>query len=57
MKPIYYVQSFVSFDISVKIERKTNIVKHYIDYDVDSFSFYPEQDANADIRIHVKQKI
>lgn len=34
-----------------------NIVKHYIDYDVDSFSFYPEQDANADISIHVKQKI
>lgn len=34
-----------------------NIVKHYIDYDVDSFSFYPEQDANADIMIHIKPKL
>ena len=33
-----------------------NVAKQYRDYYVDSFSFYPEQDANTDISIHVKQK-
>lgn len=33
------------------------IAKYYRYYDVDSFSFDAEQDANADISIHVKQKI
>lgn len=32
-----------------------NVAKDYIDYDVSSFSFYPEQDANADIMIYIKQ--
>lgn len=34
-----------------------NIVKHYIDYDVDSFSFDTEKDAHADIRIYIKQNL
>ena len=34
-----------------------DIAKYYRDYDVDSFSFDPEQDANADISIHVKQNL
>lgn len=34
-----------------------NIVKHYIDYDVDSFSFAPEKETNADIMIHTKSKL
>lgn len=33
------------------------IAKYYRYYDVDSFIFDAEQDANADISIHVKQKI
>lgn len=31
-----------------------NIVKHYRDYDVNSFSFDTEKDAHADIRIYIK---
>ena len=33
------------------------IAKYYRDYDVDSFSFDPEQDANADISIYIKQNL
>jgi len=32
-----------------------DIAKYYRDYDVDSFSFYPEKDANADIMIYIKE--
>lgn len=34
-----------------------DIVKYYGDYNVDSFSFDPEKETNADISIHIKQKI
>ena len=34
-----------------------DIAKYYRDYDVDSFSFDPEQDANADISIYIKQNL
>ena len=34
-----------------------NVAKDYRDYYVNSFSFDTEKDANADISIHVKQKI
>lgn len=34
-----------------------NIVKHYIDYNVDSFSFDPEEDVHADISIYIKQNL
>lgn len=32
-----------------------DIAKYYIDYDVSSFSFYPEKE-DADIRIYIKQQ-
>lgn len=32
-----------------------DIAKYYKDYDVDSFSFEPEKDVYADIRIHCKK--
>ncbi len=31
-----------------------NVVKDYIDYDISSFSFYPEEETNADISIYIK---
>lgn len=34
-----------------------NVAKDYIDYDVDSFSFDPEKETNADIMIHIKSKL
>ena len=34
-----------------------NVSKYYRDYNVDSFSFDPEKETNADISIHIKQKI
>ena len=34
-----------------------DIAKYYRDYDVDSLSFDPEQDANADISIYIKQNL
>ena len=34
-----------------------DIVEHYRDHEVSSFSFDPEKDAQADIRIYIKQKI
>lgn len=34
-----------------------DIAKYYRDYNVDSFSFDPEKETNADISIHIKQKI
>lgn len=33
-----------------------NIAKQYRDYYVSSFSFEPEEDAHADIRIYCKKK-
>ena len=33
-----------------------NIAKDYIDYDVSSFSFEPEKERNAQIKIYIKQK-
>ena len=34
-----------------------NVAKQYRDYYVNSFSFDPKQDANADISIHIKQNL
>ena len=34
-----------------------NVSKYYRDYDVDSFSFDPEKETNADISIYIKQKL
>lgn len=34
-----------------------DIAKYYRDYDVDSFSFDPEKETNADIMIHIKPKL
>ena len=34
-----------------------DIAKDYRGYDVSSFSFDPEKDAQADIRIYIKQKV
>ena len=34
-----------------------DIAKHYRDYDVSSFSFEPEEERNAQIRIYIKQKL
>lgn len=31
--------------------------KYYRDYDVSSFSFEPEKERNAQIRIYIKQKL
>ena len=34
-----------------------DIAKYYRDYDVSSFSFIPEKERNAQIRIYIKQKL
>ncbi len=34
-----------------------DIAKHYRDYNVSSFSFEPEKESNAQIRIYIKQKL
>ena len=33
----------------------SSVAKCYKDYDVSSFSFYPEKDVHADISIYIKQ--
>lgn len=34
-----------------------DIAKYYGDYEVSSFSFYPENERDAQIRIYIKQKL